>query len=123
MLILKDKRINEEPYDRTLEFGAKVLTVSESLEPAILDPAGMFKISVDRERGVIVALYYLSLDLAKPVMVVKGHKAESVYAKILRLGLVSKLDHAAYLGSELAKAETSLLTGKEYIQDQEIFKK
>ena len=123
LLILKDKRTNEETYDRTLEAAAKVLTVSETLEPAILDPAGMFKISLDRERGVIAALHYLSLDLDKPVTVVKGQTAESVYAKILQLGLVSKLDHAAYLGSELAKAETALRTGKEYIQDKEVFKK
>jgi dihydropteroate synthase len=31
------------------------------------------------------------------------------------------LDHAAYLGSELAKAEIALRTGKEYIQDKPIF--
>jgi dihydropteroate synthase-like protein len=122
LLILKDKRTNEEPYDRTLEAAAKVLPVSEIPEPSILDPAGMFKINVDREGGVIVAVHYLSLDLAKPVTVVKGQTAESVYTKILHLRMVSKLDHAAYLGSELAKAETALRTGKEYVQDEEIFK-
>jgi dihydropteroate synthase len=31
------------------------------------------------------------------------------------------LDHAAYLGSELAKAEIALRTGKEYIQDKLMF--
>jgi dihydropteroate synthase len=39
------------------------------------------------------------------------------------MGLVSTLDHAAYLGSELAKAEVALRTGKEYIQDSSLFKK
>ena len=33
------------------------------------------------------------------------------------------LDHAAYLGSELSKAEIALRTGKEYVQDKEMFKK
>ena len=37
--------------------------------------------------------------------------------KIAELGLVSKLDHMAYLGAELAKAEIALGTGKEYVQD------
>jgi dihydropteroate synthase len=39
------------------------------------------------------------------------------------MGLVSRLDHAAYLGSELAKAEIALKTGKEYIQDRGLFVK
>ena len=61
--------------------------------------------------------------MTKPVNVIKGKTAESVYAKIVEMGLVSRLDHAAYLGSELAKAEIALRTGKEYIQDKELFKK
>jgi dihydropteroate synthase len=36
---------------------------------------------------------------------------------------VTRLDHAAYLGSELAKAEIALRTGKEYIQDTVLFKR
>ena len=123
LLILKDKRTNEEPYDRKFETTAKVLIASETLEPAILDPAGMFKISLDREVGVIVAAHYPSNDLTKPDKIFKGKIAESIYAEVLILKLISKLDHAAYLGSELAKAEISLRTGKEYIQDKELFKK
>ena len=32
------------------------------------------------------------------------------------------MEHAAYLGSELQKAEIAMLTGKEYVQDFELFK-
>ncbi len=44
LLILKDKRFHEEPYDKKLE--AKMLSCKgiEKLEPAILDSKGMFKI-------------------------------------------------------------------------------
>ena len=32
-------------------------------------------------------------------------------------GLVSRLDHAAYLGKELARADESLRSGDPYVQD------
>jgi len=123
LLILKDKRVHEEPYDKKLEVKAKVVTATEKSEPAILDSMGMFKIFIDRVDNVLVSVHYTSLDMTKPINIVKGKTADSVYAKIAAMGLVSKLDHAAYLGSELAKAEIALRTGKEYIQDNVLFKK
>jgi dihydropteroate synthase-like protein len=123
LLILKDKRVNEEPYDKKLEVKAKVVTAPEKPAPAILDSEGMFKISIDRAEGVLVAVHYTSLDMTKPTNIVKGKTAESLYAKIVAMDLVSKLDHAAYLGAELAKAEIALRTGKEYVQDSSLFKK
>ena len=33
------------------------------------------------------------------------------------------MDHAAYLGSELQKAQIAMITGKEYVQDFELFDK
>ena len=123
LLILKDKRFHEEPYDKKLEAGAKVLDACEKLEPATLDSEGMFKISIDRKEGVLVAIHYTSIDMAKPLDVIKGKTAESVYSEIVRLELVSQLDHAAYLGIELEKAEIAMHTGKEYVQDSSLFKK
>jgi dihydropteroate synthase-like protein len=121
LLILKDKRVYEEPYDKRLEAGAKVLNVSEDLEPATLDSEGLFKIYIDRTEGVLVAVHYTSLEMTKPINIFKGKTADSLYTKIVAMGLVSKLDHAAYLGSELSKAEITLRTGKEYIQDKKLF--
>jgi dihydropteroate synthase len=83
----------------------------------------MFKICVDRKEETIVAMQFTTLEMDKPFNIIKGKTAESVYAKIIQLGLVTRLDHAAYLGSELAKAEVALKTGKEYIQDSVLFKK
>jgi dihydropteroate synthase-like protein len=123
LLILKDKRNHEEPYDKKLEVKATVIEAPEKPEPAVLDSAGMFKISIDRVQGVLTAVHYASLDMTKPVNIVKGKTADGVYAKIVEMGLVSRLDHAAYLGSELAKAEVALRTGKEYVQDSILFKK
>jgi dihydropteroate synthase-like protein len=123
LLILKDKRFHEEPYEKKIEVNAKVVKAPEKLEPAALDSKGMFKIVVDRVEGVLVAVYYDSIQMDKSIKVVKGKTAESLCTKILEMGLVSTLDHAAYLGGELAKAEVALRTGKEYIQDSPLFKK
>jgi len=123
LLLLKDKRVHEEPYDKKLEANAKVVEVPETSEPATLDSEGMFKIAVDRIDNVLVAVHFPSLEMNKPVNIIKGKTADSVCAKIMEMRLVSRLDHAAYLGSELAKAEIALRTGKEYIQDKGLFVK
>jgi len=51
-----------------------------------------------------------------------GRNAKEVLDTILRLGLVSSLEHAAYLGRELAKAEIALSLKKSYEQDEPLFK-
>jgi dihydropteroate synthase-like protein len=121
LLILKDKRIYEEPYDKKLEANAQVVAATEKSEPSILDSGGMFKIAVDPAEGVLVAVHYLAVDMTKPVNIIKGKTADSVYSKIVKIGLVTQLDHAAYLGTELEKAEIALKTGKAYIQDKQLF--
>ena len=93
------------------------MIAAEQLEPTVLDAEGMFKIAIDRSEGMLVAVHFTSIEMNKPINVIKGKTAEIVYTKIMALGLVTQLDHAAYLGSELAKAEIALRTGKEYIQD------
>jgi dihydropteroate synthase-like protein len=123
LLLLKDKRMHEEPYDRKLEASAKVINAAEASEPAVLDSEGMFRITVDRAEGILVAAHYDSAEMTKPLNIIKGKSAETVYSKVLELGLISRLDHAAYLGSELAKAEIALRTGKDYVQDSALFKK
>lgn len=52
--------------------------------------------------------------------VIAGKNAKEIMDTVLRLGLVSRLDHAAYLGRELMKAEIGLRLGKNYIQDRDL---
>ncbi len=54
---------------------------------------------------------------------VRGENAEAVMGEVMRRGLVSRLDHAAYLGGELGKAEVALRTERSYVQDVELFEK
>jgi dihydropteroate synthase-like protein len=123
LLVLKDKRKHEEAYDEALEADAQVTMVADGSEPTTADPKGVFRIMVDRNAEIIVALHFDTAGSNKPSSIVKGKTAEAVYAKIVEMGFVTRLDHAAYLGSELEKAEIALRTGKEYIQDKELFKK
>ena len=88
-----------------------------------MDATGSFNIVVDRISENIVALHYSLGKMEKPDKIIKGKTADAIYSKIIELGLVSREDHAAYLGSELAKAEIALRTGKEYIQDRAMFTK
>jgi tetrahydromethanopterin S-methyltransferase subunit A len=49
---------------------------------------------------------------------IEGASPSAVYSAAIEKGLVSRLDHAAYLGRELARAERSLETGERYVQDR-----
>jgi len=123
LLILKDKRRCEELYDPEIEAEATVITAPDMTEPAVLDELGVFRIGLDRTAEVLIVAHYASSDLNKPDCIIKGKNAKCVYVKILSLGLVSRLDHAAYLGEELTKAEIALQTGKQYLQDSGLFMK
>lgn len=48
---------------------------------------------------------------------IRGTRAEDVAYTAIKHGLLSRLDHAAYLGRELARAETALKLGQPYTQD------
>jgi dihydropteroate synthase-like protein len=124
LLFLKDKRSREEPYDASLEQKSNVIfATADEADPSELDRVGMFKIVIDRKNNVIVASLFTDASMNKPISIIKGKTAVAIYTEIVQLGLVTLLDHAAYLGSELAKAEVALKIGKEYIQDVALFKK
>jgi dihydropteroate synthase-like protein len=120
LLLLKDKRNREESYNKAFEKNVQVVA-AEKPDLTELDALGSFTIMVDRINEYVVALHYSHAKVEKPDKIIKGKTADAVYAKIIELGLVSREDHVAYLGSELAKAEIALRTGKEYIQDRAMF--
>jgi tetrahydromethanopterin S-methyltransferase subunit A len=78
-----------------------------------LDKAGYFVVNI--ENGVILVEHYSYKE--KLLRVIEGRDARSIYLTIVRNGWVSKLDHAAYVGKELSKAELSIEHGFEYLQD------
>ena len=106
----------------------------------ILDPSGYFIIKINQIDKIIVVEHYLNnidskgiaLDplTNKPIKcdkqnkrqynkLFKGNTAKEIGILITEKNnnLISKLDHALYLGRELQKAEECLLKNNEYIQD------
>jgi dihydropteroate synthase-like protein len=120
LLIMKEKQRKDEPFDRTLISGVPVVEAEET-DSLRLDPKGCFKIHIDRNKGEIVLLHYTRPDLVRPDVIVRGKSASDVYKTVVRDGLLSVIEHAAYLGSELTKAEISLRLGRSYVQDSSIF--
>lgn len=81
----------------------------------IQDPMGYFTIEPSQDRHEIVVSHHD--NSGKVLTAITGKNAEDIYHHIIREGLISRLDHAAYLGRELAKAETALFNSVGYEQD------
>ncbi|WP_448570098.1 DUF4346 domain-containing protein [Trichothermofontia sp.] len=106
-----------------------------------LDPQGYFIIYLDRDQDLICAKHFTNViddrglacdpETGKPLptkgkvertasQVYTGRTAKEVCIQLLEKAApcpVTYLDHAAYLGRELMRAEIALSTGQEYIQD------
>jgi dihydropteroate synthase len=106
-----------------------------------LDPGGYFLIYLDRETQCICMDHYtndiddsglaVDPDTGEPIACrgqverqpdaqFRAKTAKELCIEIFEqseTGLVTKLDHAAYLGRELIRAEIALAQGQEYIQD------
>lgn len=103
LLVLKEKRRRREP--------PAAYTTSMQAVPAPreieYDPCGNFRIGIEGDE--IVAVIHGKA--------VKGRRWNDIFHTILRNGDVSLLDHAAYLGAELFKAELALRFGRSFEQD------
>lgn len=84
-------------------------------ERMVLDPAGYFVLYVDRRRSCL-SLEHFGRDGALDGLIEGGCAAE-LYTPAIERGFLTRLDHAAYLGRELARAEAALAGGAAYVQD------
>jgi tetrahydromethanopterin S-methyltransferase subunit A len=81
----------------------------------VADPAGYLVAHADAGRRLLVIEHYRNDGLLTTV--IEAASATDGYTSVLAAGLVSRLDHAAYLGRELARAEHALRSGTRYQQD------
>ncbi|HZK54218.1 MAG TPA: DUF4346 domain-containing protein [Desulfosporosinus sp.] len=109
----KDKPLSLPPTSPTTKL--IVAEPSKEWEP---DSEGFFVILTDDASENIICEHYTTESIRNEV--IKGMDAGSIYKTAIRRGLVSRLDHAAYLGKELGKAEISLRLGKKYVQDNSL---
>jgi tetrahydromethanopterin S-methyltransferase subunit A len=87
------------------------------------DDKGFFVIMIDREKKKIIVEHYnyvkdkSLIKTGKINEVIEGIDAEELCKKIITKGLISRLDHASYLGRELQRAELALKNGIDYTQE------
>jgi len=86
-------------------------------EPAklTLDKAGYFVIYPETRTQKIIVEHYSNKGVLNCVL--EGASTGALYSEAIARGLLTRLDHAAYLGRELARAEYSLISGSTFIQD------
>ncbi len=103
LLILKEKRRRREP---PLEYDS----ITDAYPPPAeitYDPLGCIRIGI--EGDCIVAVHR--------GRAVRGRRWEDVFYTLLEEGSLSRLDHAAYLGKELFKAELAIRYKRSFEQD------
>lgn len=78
-----------------------------------MDKGGYFVIHVQDDKLVVEHYDYKETLLR----VIEGDSARSVYFTLIDNGWVTRLDHAAYLGKELTRAESCQRSGTDFTQD------
>ena len=82
------------------------------------DPLGYFFVHLDhKHREIVVERFTTDKRLTH---VIRGRAADLVYHTLVAEKLISQFEHAAYIGAELAKAETALYNGLNYEQDKKL---
>jgi dihydropteroate synthase len=103
LLVLKEKRRRREP---PLHYREEI-PAGKMPQEITYDPCGNFRIGIEGNEivAVISGRAY------------RGSSWADVFHEILERGEVSLLDHAAYLGAELYKAELAIRFGRSFEQD------
>lgn len=94
------------------------IPIEDTNEPGklVLDPAGYFVVYPDRINKRLVLEHYNNKGVLDRMF--SDVTATPIYITVIEAGLISRLDHAAYLGRELARAEHALQHGDDYVQDR-----
>lgn len=90
----------------------------EAQEPEllVLDKAGYFVVYPDCRNRRLIVEHYTNQGVLNCVL--EGISPSALYSEVIQRQLLTRLDHAAYLGRELARAEQSLLIGTPFVQDK-----
>ena len=106
---------NPGRFDKTLSIKRKPLVEAGKPQKLILDPSGFFIIYPKKNEGRIYLEHYLKDGTLNET--IYGENPGLMAATAIERGLLSRLDHAAYLGRELEKAYLSMCCGFQYTQD------
>ena len=107
----------KQDFPKYISFNEPIRQIDFKDQPAIMDPKGYFKIYLDeKKKRIRITHFNNSVNFKDATLTLVGDDAESLYKAIIKTDLVSRLDHAAYLGKELVKAELALKLGMSYSQ-------
>jgi len=106
-----------QPYEAGLRVDLVEIQKARPAKRLKLDPTGYFVIMVMKGKENPLLIEHYSNDGTLRNMI-EGIDSASICAALIEKNLISQLDHAAYLGRELAKAELSLISDSRYTQDQ-----
>lgn len=113
VLICLEKNVGK--FDKTLSLRKKSLVEVQEPQKLVLDPSGFFIIYPKKGEGTIYLEHYLKDGTLNET--IYGEDPVLIASTAIERGLVSRLDHAAYLGRELEKAYLSICYGFQYVQD------
>jgi len=110
-------KLASRPYESGLRIDLVEVRKAEPARRLKLDHSGYFVVMVmsGKDQPLVVEHYTNDGVLRN---VIEGRDAASVCATLVEMKLVSQLDHAAYIGRELARAELSLAFRISYVQDK-----
>lgn len=91
-------------------------TMARPPGPLVLDPRGYFVIYPDEKTKLITVEHYKNDGSLNQI--VSGDDVSSIYMTIINMDLISRVDHACYLGKELTRAHETIRTGVVYLQDK-----
>ena len=122
----KNKVIKGRWYNINKKIKKRLVAKYHKIKDWKMDPKGYFLIGVDKKNFFIQVGYCKFTRLGKApindmVAIVKGKTAIEIVNTLIREKVISTLQHAADMGSELHKAELSLKYSFKYIQDKDLF--
>jgi tetrahydromethanopterin S-methyltransferase subunit A len=97
------------------EEGAKTVEAEEPRR-TVADPAGFFIVYPETRLQRVVVEHYTRQGVLG--CVIEGRTPSAIAATAIERGLLTRLDHAAYLGQELGRAQHSMRTGERYVQER-----
>ncbi len=117
LLLYRSKKPSPRPI---IDESIRIVKIPDEKQSPQLDKWGYITVWVDNNNEEITVCLHHYDDKSSD-MCYRGKNAENLYKTILRNHSYFSLEHAAYLGYELSKANISLITGKSYVQDRELF--
>ncbi len=115
---MEKQKIRGHFRDITISDNLEEISATRSHSEYSNDPSGYFLIKLDRENKNLEVGYCTPEN--KLIKKIIGKTPVEIFYTISRMNLISKEEHAAYMGSELEKAYIALHNDLEYTQDQDL---